>query len=122
MAPMSIIARTPRLTIRRWKPEDAPAVLALYSDPEVTKFIPHVHIATMDQAEEKIRMMEAFYPTLWAVEENGKVIGVCGFRQGEPELGFAFARATWGKGYATEAAAECLRWGTANGMPDVVAK
>jgi RimJ/RimL family protein N-acetyltransferase len=122
MSLMSIVATTPRLNIRTWTQQDAPALLALYSDPEVIRYIPHVQLKDLAHAQAKIDEMSGFDPTLWAVEESGRLIGVCGFRQGEPELGFAFARDTWGKGYATEAARECLRWGTARGMQRVIAK
>ena len=122
MGPMSIIATTPRLKIRTWSSEDAPALLRLYSDPEVYRHIPHVQLRTLEEAEARIREMSGFHPTLWAVEENGRLIGLCGFPRGARELGFAFAPSTWGKGYATESARECLRWGEAQGMTRIIAK
>ena len=121
MARMSIIARTARLTIRTWTPGDAPALLAIYSDPDVTRFIPHVHLTTLEQAEQRIQDMSEYDPTLWAVEDTA-LVGVCGFRHGEAELGFAFARSAWGKGYAREAAEACLRIGERRGMRRIVAQ
>ena len=52
----------------------------------------------------------------WAVIENisGELIGACGFnvteQDGELELVFHFAKAFWGKGYASEAAKACLTY------------
>ena len=51
----------------------------------------------------------------WSVIEkkSGKLIGLCGLRllQGIPELFYLFARSSWGKGCATEAALATLRFG-----------
>ena len=120
---MSII-ETPRLTLRSWKAEDAPALLRIYSDPAVTLHIPHVAMTQLAAAEAKVRQMQELEEkngcTLWAVEREGELIGVCGFRD-KWELGFAFARSAWGKGYAREAAQACLDWGRRNGMQRVIA-
>jgi RimJ/RimL family protein N-acetyltransferase len=123
---MPVIAKTPRLLIRSWVPEDAPALLAIYSDPLVTEYIPHVHLKDLPAAEAKVREMTEMETkhgfTLWAVEEKTSLVGVCGFRAGEFELGFAFARSSWGKGFASEAAQACLRWGEEHGMLRAVAQ
>lgn len=53
----------------------------------------------------------------WAVlsKENQEIIGSCGFARPhgtkEIELGYLFARKFWGRGFATEAAKACLRYG-----------
>ena len=47
-------------------------------------------------------------------KSSGKIVGSCGFARreiGEVELGYLFAREIWGKGYATEAARACLKYG-----------
>ena len=54
----------------------------------------------------------------WAVQkkDDGKIVGYCGFGveefdgQVEPELGFRFLPAFWGRGFATEAALSCSRY------------
>jgi ribosomal-protein-alanine N-acetyltransferase len=123
MPRMSII-ETPRLVLRSWKAEDAPALLRIYSDPEVTRHIPHVSMTELVAAQAKVRQMQELEEkngcTLWAVLREGELIGVCGFRE-KWELGFAFARGAWGKGYAREAAQACLDWGRQNGMERVIA-
>jgi RimJ/RimL family protein N-acetyltransferase len=119
-----IIARTPRLVLRSWTPDDAPALLVIYSDSAVTEHIPHVYLKDLAAAEAKIREMQQLEAangcTLWAVDHGGELIGVCGFRTPE-ELGFAFRRDTWGQGYAREAGAACLRWAEEHGVRRIVA-
>ncbi len=56
----------------------------------------------------------------WAVLEksSGKIIGSCGFAvledSNEIDLGYLFAKDCWGKGFATEAARECIGYGFKN--------
>ncbi|HUJ28697.1 MAG TPA: GNAT family N-acetyltransferase [Myxococcales bacterium] len=140
---MPIIVTTERLTLRSWTPDDAPALLKIYSDPLVTEFIPHVHLRDLPAAEAKVREMQKLEAangcTLWAVERGGELIGVCGFRSmggagsagdgrsadarsNEGELGFAFRRDTWGQGFAREAATACLQWADERGVRRIVAQ
>jgi GNAT acetyltransferase-like protein len=54
---------------------------------------------------------------MWAVvsKATGQVIGNCGLKYLEAgrdvEVGYHFASSAWGKGYATEAARACVRYG-----------
>lgn len=63
----------------------------------------------------------------WAVvaKPAGKIIGSCGFarqKRGDIELGYLFARAVWGNGFATEAARACLEYGfAALGFTQIIA-
>ena len=49
---------------------------------------------------------------MWAVELRGteKLLGTCGF-SGRSSIGYIFAKAAWGKGYATEVAFATLYYG-----------
>jgi len=122
MRPMRI--ETPRLLLRSWTQEDAPSLLAIYSDAAVIEHIPHVRLRDLAAAEAKVREMQELEAangcTLWAVERGRELIGVCGFRTRD-ELGFAFRSDVWGQGYAREAAAACLRWSGQQGVRRIVA-
>jgi ribosomal-protein-alanine N-acetyltransferase len=55
---------------------------------------------------------------LWAVirKEDVRLIGECGIilvegKGPEVEIAYQFSHSSWGRGYATEAAKECLRFG-----------
>lgn len=92
---------------------------AVYSDPEVTRFIPggvRDMAGTRQRVAELIAHHDRHGVSKWAVTlcDSGVLIGDCGlqFLPGRPELelGFHFARAYWGHGYASEAATACLGW------------
>ncbi|MCA1826537.1 MAG: GNAT family N-acetyltransferase [Myxococcales bacterium] len=120
---MSIIS-TSRLVLRSWNPDDAAPLFAIYSDPEVTRHIPHVHLKDLDAARAKVREMMDLERkngcTLWAVMREEELIGVCGFRTPD-ELGFAFRRDAWGNGYAQEAAIACIAWAARRGVRRILA-
>jgi PPOX class probable F420-dependent enzyme len=67
--------------------------------------------------------------SLWPVREKatGKIVGDCGLflTEGtgpEVEIAYRFGRLSWGKGYATEAAGACLRFGfEERGLEQIVA-
>ena len=52
----------------------------------------------------------------WIVElkESNEILGWCGLKKhedGSVDIGYRFYRKDWGKGYATESAKACLRYG-----------
>ncbi|WP_305788286.1 GNAT family N-acetyltransferase [Symbioplanes lichenis] len=114
---------TDRLLLREWHDDDLDALAAMNSDPEVMRYI--LDGATLDRAESARRLQR--YQRAWAeqgiglfaVEAGGGLVGWAGFAVPEflpevlpaIEIGWRFARETWGRGYATEAAAAALRWG-----------
>ena len=108
---------TERLVLRRWRPSDRQAFHSLNVDPEVMATIGPV----MDRAESDAFMdrIEHRFDQhgfgLWCVEREGEAIGFTGFmapwfREGV-EIGWRIRADHWGRGYATEAANECLRHG-----------
>jgi ribosomal-protein-alanine N-acetyltransferase len=102
--------------------DDAEALFEICRDPEVML---HIGIGEPYQSvDEAYRFLNWAVPyqaengfCRWAVIEKSsqRIIGSCGFARlensGEFELGYFFARKMWGKGFATEAAQACLRYG-----------
>ena len=103
-------------TIRlRWLTgADVPALHAIFSDPEVTRYWATPPLASEDAAaallaeiHENVRIRKGFQWGIARRDDDG-VIGTCtlyqpDFRHQRCEIGFALARAHWGKGHATEA-------------------
>lgn len=112
--------RTERLLLRPWRDGDEPRMAAINRDPEVTRYLNR----PTDEAA-----VEMFYGLLcdhwsqhgfglWALESlepglEGAFLGFAGVMYPgfikpiahRPELGWRLARAAWGRGLATEAAA-----------------
>jgi RimJ/RimL family protein N-acetyltransferase len=106
---------TARLRLRELRPSDAPFVLALMNEPAFIEFIGDRNVRTVEQAAHYIAggpWTRASAPGggLNAVEtvDTGEPIGICGLLKRDtlpdPDIGFAFLRAHWSKGYAFEAA------------------
>ncbi len=122
-----------RLTIRAFLPEtDAEAMLTVYGDPEVMRFVPGGHFRGIDTVRARLKTYARDSSrrgfSSWAVVErtSGRVIGDAGFGIFEPtgdiELGWTLARDCWGRGYGTEAARACLTAGLADlGAPRIIA-
>ncbi len=119
---------TPRLALRRFRPEDAADLFEYLSDPQVYRFEPGDPI-DRDQAERRARDMAAA-SDFWAIElaAVGKVIGQLYFQQIEPaehltcELGYILNPAYQRQGYGSEAAGALVQHAlTAGGMHRVVA-
>ena len=120
---------TPRLLLRPFTIADAPAIHAVYSDPEVMRYVGNGAVSSLAATEKMLRdyvdhqRRRGF--SFWAVvhRESGELIGDAGLYGGdEVELGYTLARAWWGRGYATEAARAWLdaAFG-AHGLREVVA-
>ncbi|HEY4240529.1 MAG TPA: GNAT family N-acetyltransferase [Kofleriaceae bacterium] len=121
---------TARLVLRRWCAADREPFAALNADPEVMAHLP----ARLSRAESDamVDRIEAHWDAhgfgLAAVEHRGAFLGYCGLTiPSYPlpfapcvEIGWRFARAAWGHGYATEAARAALEYGFARGLPEIV--
>lgn len=111
---------TPRLLLRRWRPDDAAAMADINRDPEITRYLNR----PVDDAA-----VESFYGLMiahwhehgygpWVLESRepchqGQFLGFAGLAHvppflaaagSAPELGWRLKRAAWGRGLATEAA------------------
>jgi ribosomal-protein-alanine N-acetyltransferase len=116
--------RTERLLLRPFNEGDAGAVFALQSDARVLRYWDSSPWRTLAQAERFIAVCgeieQAGSGARVAVERlaDGVFVGWCCLFGWAPEyrsakLGYCFAEAAWGQGFATEAAGGLLRWGFA---------
>lgn len=135
-----MILETERLVLRRWTlaEADAEALYSFASMQEVMRYIGDgLAWAEFERARAWLGRVGASYAERgygpWAVVEktSGEVVGSCGFSylpvSSEVDFGYVFARGSWGKGFATEAARAALNYGfehfgfaevTANTVPE----
>lgn len=114
-----MILETPRLILREMTDDDFSALHAILSDPETMQYYPKPY----DEVGVRrwISWCKGSYVKngfgLWAVvlKETGEFIGDCGISlqpingQWLPEIGYHISKHHWRKGYASEAAAACIR-------------
>lgn len=110
---------TDRLLLRWFREDDFSSYLEMSSDPEVMKFLggqPQTQFEAWKAMTSHIGHWFFRGYGVWAVEEKGtgKMVGRIGLMNppGWPgfELGWTLARASWGKGYATEGARRVLSY------------
>jgi len=102
---MPPLITTPRLTLRRARMDDAPALHAIMSDSETMRFwstLPHEDLATTANFLAEMVAAPPDESDDFVVTQAGKVIGKLGCWR-LPEIGFLFARNMWGQGFAREA-------------------
>lgn len=105
---------TDRLALRWLTPGDVPALAAIFGDPEVCRFWSSPALSDLAAAEalhsEIVRGFAARSLFQWGIAERqtNAVIGTCTLaslssEHRRAEVGFALARAEWGRGYISEA-------------------
>ena len=119
-----MLLETTRLLLREMTPNDFAALYAVLGDSDITEHYPY----TFDEARVKnwiVRNMERYQKDgfgLWAVilKETGEMIGDCGITlqnihgQMLPEVGYHIRKDHQRRGFASEAAAACIRWAFEN--------
>jgi RimJ/RimL family protein N-acetyltransferase len=133
---VSVVLRTPRLVVRDWTEDDAPAALAVYGRAEVARWLsPAVEEVTdLDSMRAILRAWIADTAASeaavghWAVAlaATGEVVGGISLHplpveEQDVEIGWQIAPEHWGNGYATEAGAALLERAFANDVDEVFA-
>lgn len=123
---------TERLILRQWRDDDLPAFAVMSQDEGVMEHLgPLMDKAASGALAQRMRsLIDEQGWGFWAVEEKkgASFIGCIGLAHMPQELpagpgvevGWRLARPFWGKGYATEAAKECLRFAFSRLGLDVV--
>jgi RimJ/RimL family protein N-acetyltransferase len=111
---------TERLILRAFRDDDLDAYAEMCADPEVMRYLGEGKPLSRFEAWRQMAFFMGHWQLrgfgLWALEEkeSGRFIGRAGLLQPEGwpgfEVGWTLGRASWGKGYATEAAREALRY------------
>lgn len=94
--------RTPRLTLRPLEDTDTDAVFDGVANHDVIRWLGRIpYPYDRQDAVAFIRRVRGDALMIWAVDDAGGFVGVAGI---DEELGYWFARPSWGKGYGFEAA------------------
>ena len=133
------ILTTQRLVLTPMSLADAPDMVRLNSDPEVTRFTGDGPFSSLDQAEALVKGYDQYtrFGTgrlICRLVSDGSFLGFCGLRT-DPDtnvvdLGFRLSKRWWGMGFAREASEVCINYGfdtlglsliTARAMPENLA-
>jgi len=113
------VIRTERLLLRRFAPEDALALHAMFCDGEVMRYgsrPAHTEMAETEAVVAKtIADGDAGHADFFAVLCNGELVGNAGIWRND-EVGFMFVRKVWGTGIAREAVAAIVERARTRGM------
>jgi RimJ/RimL family protein N-acetyltransferase len=128
------VIETERLRLRPWQARDRAPFAALNADAEVMRYFPK--LLGRAESDAMVGRLEARWASdgfAFGVAErrtDGAFLGMVGLARvqfalpgtpdGAIEVGWRFARAHWGQGYATEAARGWLDWGFATLASDEI--
>ena len=107
--------------LRLLEPGDAADLHAYWSDPQVTEFTSTV-VNSMDDVTAAIQYSSDAFKSRsglrWAIcpADGGHMVGDCGYNQLDQRhnsgvIGYSLAKEHWGRGVATRAVNEMVRWG-----------
>ncbi|ESU33738.1 hypothetical protein G3A_04510 [Bacillus sp. 17376] len=113
---------TERLILRKIRREDIDDIHIYASNPEVSKYVFWEAHETRAATEEYVKRILSLYKERkiapWGIhyKEDNKLIGTVDFVSWQPqhktaEIGYALSMEYWGRGIATEAAKELIRYG-----------
>jgi len=130
---MTIVATTGRLLIREISPADRDAMLAVYGDVDVMRWVGDGSPLTPEECDRWLEVTAHNYQHygygMFAItlrEDPQAIVGFIGLvhpgGQPEAEIKYALARAYWGAGFATEAVDAVLGYGLAScGLDRIIA-
>jgi RimJ/RimL family protein N-acetyltransferase len=122
---MTPVLETERLLLRPYTPDDREHVVALFTDPEVARYV-GAGVQTEEEAERGFgRIFTHVYATgafdVWGVfaKGDGAYVGHAEIkprrdalaRPGDHEIIYVLARPSWGRGFATELARRVVEYG-----------
>ena len=113
---------TDRLILRKMTPNDAEAVFAYASDPEVTRYVSWETHRSIEDSRTFLDFATSKYESggepEWGIVYKGdhRFVGTCGIVSWEPyharaELGYALSRDYWGRGLMAEAVGAMISFG-----------
>jgi RimJ/RimL family protein N-acetyltransferase len=114
------LIETERLVIRPWQPDDRPAFTAVMSNAEVTQYLhggkPYTEAEVDQWFERQARQIAEHGMCMGALVEKStnRLAGLSGVQPlgttSDLEIGWILSRDAWGRGFATEAGAACMRY------------
>jgi [ribosomal protein S5]-alanine N-acetyltransferase len=112
---------TERLLLRKMRLDDAEAMFAYASDPEVTRYVLFETHRSLEDSKSFLRLAVEGYEKGdfggWGVvlKDSGVFVGTCGMEvdpeHARAELGYVLAREHWGRGLVPEAVRAVIRFG-----------
>jgi ribosomal-protein-alanine N-acetyltransferase len=114
---------TKRLLLRKMRLDDAEAMFAYASDPEVTRYVLWDTHRSIEDSESFLRLAVEGYERGdfggWGIvlKDGGAFVGTCGVDVGyapehaRAELGYVLSREHWGRGLMPEAVRAVIRFG-----------
>jgi ribosomal-protein-alanine N-acetyltransferase len=130
---MNVVLNTGRLKLRPIEQSDVDALHALWTDPDVRRYLWADQILPREQVADIVDKSVASFAqegfgffAMELTDQSGEVIGFCGHRrsgeQDQVELLYGIHPRYWGAGLVAEAAREVLQFGFENcGFDTVVA-
>jgi [ribosomal protein S5]-alanine N-acetyltransferase len=118
-----VFLETERLRLRSWQRDDEEHFVQMNENPEVRRFYPGI-LSRKESIQEISRLQKSMdlqgYGLFAAeIKDSGELIGYVGFSHPKfeafftpcVEIGWRLDHKFWKKGYATEAATQCLKTG-----------
>lgn len=118
------VIETERLSLRLFAEKDLEDAYKLFTDPEVQKYLSPKNRRTREQLKVSLKRFanhwseRGFGILCVTKKENDEMLGYCGFQFFDEtknvEILFCIRLEDWNKGFATEAAKGCIKYGFEN--------